>query len=130
MAQKPTEINDSPINATPSVYISITDPEEPEMQRLEPVIPAVRELERLKESKPNRLRTTAPALGRRRDGRWPENQQQRPELNRPRTGSVLQQLFAAVAYPAASADKIFDVLANSVNDTRRHRMRVTIAGED
>eukprot|EP00731_Ephydatia_muelleri_P004437 Em0002g613a len=53
-----------------------------------------------------------------------------PEQNeierlKPETPAVRE---SAAAFPAAPADKVLDVLASSVNDTRRHRMRVTIAG--
>ncbi|KAL5506272.1 hypothetical protein EMCRGX_G007883 [Ephydatia muelleri] len=131
VAQEPlsTAINTSPINSPVSVHtcVSIADPEQNEIERLKPETPAVRECERLNVTKPNQLRATAPAPERHREGQLLLELEDR-QSNRPRTGSVLQNLVAAAAFPAAPADKVLDVLASSVNDTRRHRMRVTIAG--
>ena len=130
-AEGAQESSSSEPNATPtSVYISVEDCEPSKLDTSEHTSPStITELEKTDPAKPNKLWVT-PASLRHDVGRLRSESVQlessRPRAGRPRAGSALQGLLPTAAYTAAP---FLDALSNSVGDTRRHRMRITIAGK-
>ena len=126
------EPNTTPISAVSSVHISVVDTESPKLENYDSAEPIVSAGETSHMAALNRVRMTAPAHGRHEASRLRSGSdvgRPRIESSRPRTRSALQKLGATTLFPAAPADTVLGVLASTVGDSRRHRMRVTIAGE-